>query len=253
MPKRIAVYALHYGATYLAWSIRSIQDFVDEIHVLYSPTPSHGHASTAACPETEEELKREADRFRTKPIVWTKGRWGSEGAQRDSIFPIAKERGATTVLVVDADELWDHETVGVALDELEGRPERIFRMPFVHFWKSFKWVCQDGAWPLRAYNLANAPSPAEGYLSRTKHPVYHFGYAIPDAIMRYKWLIHGHLAELRGGWLTSRYLPWKPGDKDVHPTCLNNYWEPKPTPPEMSAALKPLLEDHPYWGAEAIR
>ena len=45
--KRIAFYALHYGREYLAWSVRSVQDAVDEIHVLYSDRPTFGHQTTA--------------------------------------------------------------------------------------------------------------------------------------------------------------------------------------------------------------
>lgn len=253
MAKRIAVYALHYGVDYLAWSIRSVQDLVDEIHILYSDVPSHGHQTPHPCPETEADLRREAARFATKPIIWTVGRWASEGAQRDSIFPIAAARGVETVLVVDADELWDRENLEITLNEVEERPERIYRMPFIHFWRSFRWVCQDGAWPLRAYNLARPPGPAEGYPNRPKRPVYHFGYVLPEAIMRYKWRAHGHLAELRPGWLELKYLLWKPGDRDVHPTCHDNYWEPKPTPPEVLAVLEPMLKDHPYWNVDLVQ
>ena len=55
----VASYVLHYGKEYLAWSIRSIQDCVDEIQILYSPRPSFSYQSSVPCPESEEELKAE--------------------------------------------------------------------------------------------------------------------------------------------------------------------------------------------------
>src|SRR5437773_8346352 len=136
--KTIAYYALHYGKEYLAWSIRSVQDAIDEVHILYSDRPSHGHDASGPCPENEEELRKEACRFQTKPIFWHKGRWGNEGEQRDSIYPIAEKRGADTILVVDADELWDNAELTMALDRCAARPEKNVRVRFLHFWRSLR-------------------------------------------------------------------------------------------------------------------
>ena len=102
---RIAYYALHYGKEYLAYSIRSIQDAVDEIHILYTAKPSFGHGTDAVNPDTLVELEREAMRFATKPIIWHPGTWAQEGQHRDTIIEIAKQRGATVIATVDADEL----------------------------------------------------------------------------------------------------------------------------------------------------
>lgn len=247
---RIAYYALHYGCEYLAWSIRSIQDAVDEIHILYAPEPSYGHRTTVSCPETEAQLKEQAHRFSTKLIVWHRGTWTNEGAHRTAIVQIAADRNADTVLAVDADELWDLDTVDEALQTVEQtRGMGSVRVRFAHFWRSFNHVCTDPSMPTRIIDMRH-PDPV-GYLSPQTWPVFHFGYAQSEATMRYKWQIHGHQPELRSGWL-DRFASWKPGDRDVHPTNEANFWDPKSVEPSMRSKLEELLHDHPYWNVDRI-
>lgn len=252
--KAIAYYALHYGKEYLAWSVRSVQEAVDEIHVLYTDVPSYGHAAGAPCPDSEEELEREARRFCRKPLFWHRGRWPSERAHRDTVLPIARERGATRILLVDADEVWAPGQVAAALDLARpGAPGRV-RVAFRHFWRSFKWSCVDGTMFFRVFNLGRDGriSQGEGVLRPQAFPVLHFGYAQSPEITRYKWTCHGHRSELRRGWLEERFVGWRPGDKDVHPVCGRGFWNPEPTDAPTRDALRSVLADHPYWGLDLI-
>ena len=252
--KAIAFYPLFYGKEYLAWSIRSVQDAVDEIHVLYTDRPSYGHGRQEPGPESEEDLVREARRFAEKPIFWHRGRWAKEGDHRDAIYPIAKERGASQVLAVDADEVWAPGQAAAALAACAGRPEGIVRMRFCHFWRSFKWVCRDATAPQRVYNLRTEGGPSEGvwYLDPQAWPVFHFGYAISSALVRFKWTCHGHQSELRPGWLDEKFLRWSPGVGDVHPTNAGGFWTPEATDRATLRALESVLGDHPYWGMDVI-
>lgn len=249
--KRVAFYCLHYGKEYLAWSIRSVQEVVDEIIVIYSDKPSFGFRTNDPCPESEEELKTEAHRFLKKPLLWHRGTWGAEGAHRDSVFAIAAERGAKQILVVDSDEIWHPEDAKNALDIAATRPERNIPVRFVHFWKSLNWVCRDAAMPLRIVNTEG--TKATWFLPPQKRPVLHFGYAQSNKIVKYKMSIHGHKNELRQGWFESKYEPWTPqsGIKDVHPTNYN-YWDPMPVDTLLSETIKELIGDHPYIGRETI-
>jgi hypothetical protein len=252
---KIAYYALHYGKEYLAWSIRSVQDAVDEIHILYTPTPSFGHATKASCPDSEQELRQEAERFLKfgKPFFWHTGTWHGEGHHRTSIEQIAKDRGAELVLVVDADEVWPPGSAEQALQATwDANAARETLVHMVHFWRSFWWFCQDLCRPCRVVDRRHG----EGfwYLLPQAKPVYHFGYAQSVATTAYKWEIHGHKNELREGWLANKFLAWSPThpSSDVHPTCGDGFWTPAATSPELIADLKTVVGDHPYWDHDLI-
>lgn len=249
--KRIAYYVAMYGADFFAWSIRSIQDAVDEIVVLYTDRPSFGHSTELTCPDTEEDLKREANRFLKKPLIWRSGRWSSEGEHRSEAIRVCVERGADQILVVDTDELWDAATAKAALDASVGKESEV-RVRFVHFWRSLWWVCEDPCMPVRILNPHGAPGTA--YLSPQEVPVLHFGYAQSSNVIRFKWNFHGHLAEFRQGWFESKFNPWTPqsGIRDVHPTCERDFWVPKPLPQNLAPIVSNLLHDHPYKDLEVI-
>jgi hypothetical protein len=249
--KRIACYVLHYGKDYLAWSIRSIQDAVDEIHILYSNKPSFGFQTSLECPDTEEELRVQAHRFANKPIFWHSGSWNGEGNHRDAIYPIAKERGVSQILVSDEDEIWDPAMAIAALDAAENKPVRHVRMRFTHFWRSFGWLNDDPALPIRIINVNQQKD--EWYLSPQEYPVLHFGYAQTPKLVRYKESIHSHSNEWRKDWFETKYLPWRPdcGMTDVHPTCVN-FWTPKRVDDRIGKAVERLLGDHPYFGKDFI-
>jgi len=248
--KTIAYYALHYGKEYLAWSIRSVQDSVDEIHVLYTDVPSYGHTTPMPCPDTEAELHEEAEQFLNKPLFWHRGRWPNETEHRNAILPIARERGADLILVVDADELWDPTTLREAVEEVRGRTEDIIRVNFIHFWRSWYWVCKDPCMPTRFVRPGGERK--DGYIRHMCNPVFHFGYAQKPETILYKQEIHGHKAEWRKGWYENTFLAWKPGMTDVHPTCEKDFWHPETITPPMLHALGTIAGDHPYTKLEPI-
>jgi len=252
---RIAYYALHYGKEYLAHSVRSVQDAVDEIHMLYTATPSFGHATAMSCPDSLDELKREAHRFATKPIIWHQGTWYNETQHRNAAVDIAKSVGASIIAVVDADELWAPMALAACLDFVEKTPKpsvHRYRAQFLHFWRSFDNVCRDSSLPERVIDVRQPSGLIESLPGDVQvKPVYHFGYAQSDALMRYKWGgCHGHQDELRAGWL-DRFLNWQ-GQMDVHPT-VTDLWNPEATDSETRADVQKLLGDHPYFGQNPIR
>lgn len=252
--RTIAYYALHYGKEYLAWSVRSIEDAVDEIHLLYTDVPSHGPSTGALCPDTEEELKREARRFCRKPTFWHRGRWSSEEEQRKAILPIAQERGARRMLMVDADEIWAPGLAAAALEASARYGRGRIRVSFIHFWRSFKWACSDPTKFYRVFNLlpGGGFAPGEWSLPPQAIPVLHFGYAQSPETTRYKWTCHGHQHELRPGWLKEKFMGWKPGDFDVHPVRGHGFWNPQPTPPGIAETLRSVLWDHPWLEHDVI-
>lgn len=253
--KTIAYYALHYGSEYLAWSVRSVMEHVDEIHVLYTNKPSFGRDTKLVCPDTEERLHAEALRFLDKPskLHWHRVQAATEGSHRDQLRRLAP--GAGLVLHVDADEIWDSRALVDSLAEARLSAHWSLRARFAHFWRSFRWVCIDPAMPERIFNWHNSPHLKGGYLTPRAQsvPVLHFGYAQSEELMRYKWQIHGHQDELRKDWFEEKFLGWRPGVNDVHPTCAQGFWEPREVTPDLSTVLRLTLHDHPYFDRELIR
>lgn len=258
--KRIGFCCLFYGADWLAWAIKAAQEAVDEIHIIYTDRFSFGNASSAPCPDSEEDLKREAHRFLKKPLFWHKGNYPNEGAHRDAIFPIAKAHGAGQILVFDADEIFEPEMTKAALAAAEGKEGRVL-MRFMHFYRSFRIVNHDPCMPVRILNLGADGRPKDGtwYLSPQSRPVWHMGYLQTFKMIRFKWSGgHGHQAEMKPNWMVEKYFNFKPGMKDVHPCNGYNsqtgkyFWEPEPTDPETMKAMEPWLSQHPWWNEELV-
>lgn len=259
----IAFIPCHYGKEYLAWAVRCAEQAVDETHIFYTAQPSFGFSSGATCPDREEELHAEAHRFAKKPIFWHR----VEGVQMENQHRLlfwhkAKERGADVYVAVDADEIWDPESLKTAIAHVQATDQAgRYLARFAGLWRSFKWQVHDGFRPVRLYNMRKLPGPgthlgkAEEYLDETTQPVpvLHFGYAIREELMRYKWTCHGHQHELRKGWVDDVFMSWTPERGNLHPVADNVWSLAQPTEPKILEKINELLHDHPYKDVELIR
>ena len=255
--KSIACYALHYGAEYLAWSIRSVQDAVDEIHILYTDKPSYGHSSGVPCPESERELISEAHRFLNKPIFWHKGCWSNEGEHKGAFMDVAKNAKAEMILVVDSDELWVPGAAKQALEHAYNQNNSgRWLINFQNFWRSFKYEVRDCFQPVRVIDTRNSLSIDSYFCPSVFSPVYHFGYAQANKILKYKWTCHGHQSELRKDWYVNKFMAWTPQTADsildLHPT-VNNLWvKAFRTNEVVDSNMVTILGDHPYSNKDII-
>lgn len=249
---------LHYGKDYLSYALRSVYHSVDQLHIFYTPTPSHGHQTNIHPVETKEELMQAAYAF----DPGNKIKWydmigvSQEGPQRDLALKTVRAAGAELVVVVDYDEIWRRDSLSIFLSDVwENGQVRNNLVNMVHFWRSFNWACYDNGWPVRIIDL-RFPPPAKGeahYLPAEVGRVFHFGYAITDKVMQYKWKIHGHKNEMRQGWLADVWTAWPPPD-NCHPTNGRNergkpFWTPEPFD---KSKLPILMAEHPFWGLDKI-
>lgn len=245
---------LHYGADYLSWALRSVYNQVDQLNVFYTPTPSHGHRANVPPIENKEKLQAVAYTYDPDDKIKWFDTLGviREGEQRDLALQTIKDMGADIILVLDYDEIWPRNTLYNALLAAKNGNWRNNLVNMVHFWKSFSWACKDDGWPVRIINLEY--DNGDAYLPREFGPVYHFGYAISNETMRYKWLIHGHKNELRSEWFEECWGVWPPVD-NCHPTNgLSDEGKPFWTPePFDKRQLPEFMRDHPFYELEKIK
>ena len=239
---------LLYGKEYLEACIKSIDPCITELLIIYTEKPSFGYGSEVPCPESEQELKDIA--FATsKNVKWMNvtGKVGQEGAHRNMANIYAKEHAFDIIVCVDSDEVWDTDVLRKSIDSAyNGNCQRYktSHIGWVHFWRSFNYCCKDFFEPVRFINM-NCNNGAEGVVDCK---IYHFGYAQRAEIIEYKMAVHGHKNEIRENWLQEKFLNWKEGDNDVHPTSFG-LWNPEIF---FKDSLPPLLKNHPNFNKEII-
>lgn len=247
---------LHYGKDYLPYALRSVYHSVEQLHVFYTPTPSHGHQTDTPPIETKEELIKAAYAYDPENKVKWYDMLGvnQEGPQRDLALKTVAAAGAEIVLVVDCDEIWHRYVLRVSLEYVKYFSlHRNNLVNMGHLWRSFNWICYDQGWPVRFINLTKPePEAGEAEYLPSGGP-FHFGYAVTDKVMKYKWQIHGHKNELRPRWLTDIWPTWPPPD-NCHPTNGRNergepFWTPEPFDKDR---LPAFMADHLFWGLEKI-
>lgn len=240
---------LHYGKNYLSYALRSVYHSVDQCHVFYTPSPSHGHQTNTPPIETKDELFQTAYAYDPDNKV----KWYNvlgvthEGPQRDLALQTVQAAGADLVVIVDYDEIWDRNHLEFSLSDIWERGiARNNLVNMIHLWRSFDWACYDEGWPVRIIDLRY--NSGTNYLPKQAGRVFHFGYAVTDRVMNYKWQIHGHKNEMRSGWLEDIWPTWPP-PADCHPTNDKGFWMPEPFD---KTQLPAFMREHPFYSLEMI-
>ena len=218
--------SLYYGKEYLRESLISIKNHVDTMVIAYTPNPSHGYATRVQCPDTEEELYKIALEVFGDRLIWDKQEhYHGEAQHRNAKYKYTP--GYSLCLTIDADEVFKEDEIKGALDYAFNNPERHFGINgYKNFWRSFDWICTDGFRPFRIENLNN-----DNVAQNINCPltVYHFSTCQSEYIMRFKYKVFGHAAELKPDWLNNTYYRWTPENNfgDLH--CVSiNLWNPVP-------------------------
>jgi hypothetical protein len=247
--KTHAYQILHYGVDYVSYALQSVYNQVEQIHVLYTPHPTHGYKTEQPPIESREAIMAAVATYDPEhKIKWydIENVW-HEGQHRDLAVEICRKAGADVVLVVDCDEIWQEATLKAALELVANGNKRNWLINFTHFWHSFDWVCRDEGWPVRFMDLRQDGKEI-GYIPKEFGEIYHFGYAVRDSVMAYKWLIHGHKAELRPDWFVDKWSVWPP-PADCHPTNDKGFWSPMPFD---KSRLPEIMKSHPFYNLRKI-
>lgn len=249
----IAYTALLYGKDYLGDAILSVINHIDQYHVIYSPEGAHGHRTDRPCPDTHDELYALAEAAAGPKLRWhDAGPFPHEGAQRDSIHAYAPD--ADVILVLDADEIWGEELVSAVLNYAGtvqySQPVRTFRLPIIHFWRSFyRAVLHDPAFPTRVIFPRIDAKYGEKTVFTHKSPIAHLGYAQRSEIVEFKQHTHGHKGEWRRDvdWFRDRFMA--NAQHDCHPVG-SEWWNPEPVDPWQY--LPDFMKSHPYANLDVI-
>lgn len=245
--KTVAYCALHYGKSYLAASIRSIIDSVDEYHVLYTERPSHGSSTDRPCPDNATELYQIALDSAGVKLRWHTGQWQQENDQRNSILMFAGH--ADAIFIIDSDEIYPDMLVHELLVQTSAWHRRYIRVPFVHFYRNFQHcIIRDPAYPIRLIYPQVMGNETATAITR---PIVHMGYCQPAETIRYKLGIHGHRLELRCGadeYVDKIYLDEKRWT-DLHPIG-SEYWNAEVVNP--LDYMPSWMQEHPFYGKEVI-
>ena len=245
---------VHYGKDYINAALQSVLPFVEQAHIFYTPLPSHGQQSSVRPIETSEEIQEEIKQLNTDKILWhNTSRLKYEGNQRDYAVKFCKDAGADIIIVLDYDEVWPVETLQRALEIVEYGQGRNWLINFTHLWRSFNHCCRDQGWPVRFIDL-RVDDDSNGFIPKEAGDIYHFGYAITDKVMKYKWEIHGHKSEMRPGWLDNQWQQ-KPPVENCHPTNSRNeedigFWN---TEPFDKYQLPEFVRQHKFWHLDKIK
>lgn len=235
--------ALHYGAPYIESAIRSVIDHVDEFWIAYAPIPSHGTRHTALKnPDHVTELLTLSARAAGDKLRWREGFWQHEGYQRDSIYQFAPD--ADIIITVDSDEIWRSDQLEMLIEAAQRGTTRTYLAYEFPFWRSFYRAIPDKLCaPVRAVNTRHKLGATV-----TDASFCHMGYAQPDSYIRYKMSIHGHIADWRADWYTTKWTP--NAQVDVHPTN-RDFWNTQAVNP--LDYMPSFMKDHPFFNLEVIK
>ncbi len=245
-PRVIAYIPLFYGREYLRECIKSMEPFVEKILVVYVDHPSQGWDSKIECPESREELKAIALAASDK-VEWHEGgHFNIEAEHRSYIYKYSQ--GFDLAFTLDSDEVVEPKDIEHAFKLAYESDKRYIGINnFVHFWRSFDYQCKDFYQPVRIINLRNP----EGTSGNVDMRIYHFSCAQSEKIIRYKWGVSGHSAELRPGWVDNVLFAWTPENKIklLHPVSLDIWGEAIPFD---KTTLPEILKNHPNYNKHII-
>jgi glycosyltransferase involved in cell wall biosynthesis len=276
-----AVYCVYNEEEYLAWSIRSIIDAVDEVIVLLGEQPYSAYNANARThfqrPDRSRAIVEELAACSPKIRLVT-GVWDSELEHRNAGLRLCRQAGHAYYFLVDGDEVYRQDHLDSLRDELRARPgvgQFIIKCDL--FWRSFQYriPANDLAWmPRRVFKITRCSNLGKSripvplacrftgnnktnsygtvyHLDPQRVKFYHFSFARSPEKMREKLLTYSHAHEVLAGWYEQVWLRW-PEHREM--TNLNPVDPPK-LPRAIwhdPADLPEVMRDHPYFRQEII-
>ena len=278
-PRIAACYSIYNEEEYLAYSIRSVAPFVDQIVVCMGTAPWSAYNSQVrtqfpARDRTEAIVDELAAQYRH--LIVRKDIWDSEVAQRQTAMESCLQADMDYYFLVDGDEVYRPDHLQFIREEIERHPDvGTFHIKCCVLWRSFRyripyWGVKWTPWrifrltrarrvlglslPYRCRiagpNRANSLGPRH-LIPPDKAIFYHFGYARSTERMRLKIAASEGQAHFLPDWFERVWLQW-PQDrtmKNLQPV------DPDGLPEAISydpSDLPDVLHAHPYWNVDII-
>ena len=276
-----AVYCLYNEEEYIAYSIRSIYEFVDRIYVLLGQVPYRAYnpqaRETFTLHDRTEAIVRELAATHPK-IELIMGAWDDEMAHRNAGVRLCRRDGMQYYFLVDGDEVYRADHLAHLRQDIQDHPEAgQFIIKCDTLWRSFRYRIPAAqlAWmPRRVFKLTRwsqlgksplpIPWPARFtgnnktnswgtiyHLDPGRVLFYHFSYARHPHKMYEKLKTFSHAHETPAEWYERVWLAW-PADRQM--PNLNPI-----DPPKFPRAvyhdpsdLPEVLRNHPYYALETI-
>jgi len=277
--KIAAVYSVYNEEEYIAYSIRSVRDHVDQVVVNVNRQPWNRSGSLQPAPfppDRTEDVVRALARQDPNVVVQT-GTWATEVAHRQAGMAYCLEHGFDYYFLVDGDEVYRPDHLDALLDEIRRHPSvGTFHIKCVIFWRSFAYrippdVMKWTPWRVfkihRTRRILGLPFPHETRFvgdNKTNSPgprhlvppercvFYHFSYARSEAKMRQKISTFSVADQVHDGWFERVWLAW-PSQREmrnIHPMVPEEF----PTAHRVEPSdLPEVMTTHPYANVEIIR
>lgn len=241
-----AVTRLHYGIDYLPWVVRSTRRLADKHILLYNHHPSFRPGRDR--PEWLETRQQMHD------VLFDEDKDRVRWIENEPISPhtVHVLYPETDVIVeLDADEVISPQLVkSIHLALASGvMQDRMYRMPMIHHWRCFDYICKNPGWPKRLFMPKNSGSDEAYFQGGYDVGVYHhFGYCRKRRAMEYKWELSMHLPELRQDWWEKKYDAFPDELTDLHP-CVFDMWNAEKYDKQQ---MLEYMGDHPYFELEKV-
>ena len=276
-----AVYCIYNEEEYIAYSLRSIVDFVDQIFVLLGLAPYSAYNAQArrqfmVADRTEAIVSALATSHPKIQLV--KGVWDSELEHRNAGLRLCRGERCDYYFLIDGDEVYRRDHLDNLRSELAAHPHTgQFIIKCHTLWRSFRYriPADELEWmPRRIFKLTRISRAGKSWIplpvpcrftgnNKTNSwgdvyhippdrvVFYHFSYARSPEKMREKLRTFSHAHEIREGWYERVWLRW-PQARTM--TALNPV-----DPPKFRRAvyhdvsdLPEVMAAHPYYHQEFI-
>lgn len=266
------------GLDYLPYAIGSIYNYVSEIIIVdgkvqgYTGNHNKG-ASTDGTVEWIKKFIKEQDIMHKVKFVPAPGKlWPDKVDMQNEI---AQRVTGDFYVKVDADEIWKPETLLDVIYTMRGNDKiDIMRMPFYHFWLSFKRIAVDsgGKWSSthprvwrwrnefrhrKSFNYFEIPigngkfekvdAPKYGIDVYNGDRIYHFGYVRTLETLQNKIEYYGTRGIEDPKQVHDTVTNWQPGQA-TQPTQRKDS-----TAVDFSGELPDVLKSHPFYNITDIR
>lgn len=259
-----AVYVVHYGDDFLPYSVESIIDHVEKVILcvgIRSWSYKDETVITASMLNTLRELERKYDKVQ---VVYV-DKFEKDEDQRNTTIELVKD--FDYYFLLDCDEVYDPLALDRLYQYVSERPDvSVFRLPFVHFWRSFSYRLEETVYkPVeRLFKLGRRFyfkwSSKSGYKEKTKVNVpeevircFHFSYSRAAECIEQKTRIWAHATDVRPNWFHDVFQAW-PNDRemiDIHPYMGEQELWKRATFFDKEQ-LPTLMRKHPYYDMDII-